>query len=83
MDNLKNRLRSADVRFSKLKMPKFTHFSMEANGNQCIRTGARRKTCMASLVECPCNNVRFQSHSSIVSMLKRYKNDRFYEYDKT
>ena len=69
MGNLNNRLRSADVRFSKLKMPKFTHFSMEANGSQCIRTGARRKTCVASLVECPCNNVRFQSRSSIVSMV--------------
>ena len=53
MGNLNNRLRSADVRFSK----------------QCIRTGARRKNCVASLVECPCNNVRFQSRSSIVSMM--------------
>ena len=69
MGNLNNRLRSANVRFSKLKMPKFTHFSMEANGSQCIRTGARRKTCVVSLVECPCNNVRFQSRSSIVSMV--------------
>ena len=68
MGNVNNRLRSADVRFSKLKMPKFTHFSMETNGSQCIRTGARRKTCVASLAECPCNNVRFQSRS--VSMVK-------------
>ena len=45
---------------------------MEANGSQCIRTGARRKTCVASLAECPYNNVRFQSRSSIVSMIKQW-----------
>ena len=34
MGNLNNGLRSADICFSKPKMPKFTHFSMEANGTQ-------------------------------------------------